>query len=179
MRLTLKIPESPIERQAFRSRSFRRIIFIACALSLFLATIHSINAKNEVHRDRALLDYLKFRRTSNSFGWLPHSQPVDKAQVSFDLPAEKTDDKSNTIDGLMKQLPEVIRIPFEEAVGDIELEGWEDDWFSSATYNFERKFVEPKLDFVYNCECTAEDQRIASNDNRGQRLGRRIQEHQA
>ena len=175
MRLTLKIPESPIERQAFRSRSFRRIIFIACALSLFLATIHSINAKNEVHRDRALIDYLKFRRTSNSFGWLP----VDKAQVSFDSPAVKPDDKSNTIDGLMENLPEVIRIPFEEAVGDIQLEGWEDDWFSSATYNFGRKFAEPKLDFVYNCEFTTENQSIASNDSRGQRLGRRIQEHQA
>lgn len=54
----------------------------------------------------------------------------------------------------MDQLPEVIRIPFEDAVEDVNIEGWEDDWFSSATYNFDRAVNEPKLDFVYNCAST-------------------------
>ncbi|KAJ8128778.1 hypothetical protein O1611_g4858 [Lasiodiplodia mahajangana] len=49
-------------------------------------------------------------------------------------------------------LPDVIRIPFEEAVKDVELEGWEDEWFSSGNYNKDRfgLLAEPKIDFVYN-----------------------------
>jgi hypothetical protein len=52
----------------------------------------------------------------------------------------------------MKQLPEVIRIPFEEAVEDIRLQGWEDDWFSSASFDPREHgtLEEPKIDFVYN-----------------------------
>ncbi|KAI0378705.1 hypothetical protein F5Y04DRAFT_272414 [Hypomontagnella monticulosa] len=48
-------------------------------------------------------------------------------------------------------LPDVIRIPFEEAVQDVALEGWEDEWFSSG--HFDAKYgplAEPKIDFVYN-----------------------------
>jgi hypothetical protein len=54
----------------------------------------------------------------------------------------------------MQKLPEVIRIPFEEGVSDITLEGWEDDWFSTATFNpnVQGFLKEPKIDFVYNCE---------------------------
>ncbi|KAI1123771.1 hypothetical protein F5Y10DRAFT_269778 [Nemania abortiva] len=49
-------------------------------------------------------------------------------------------------------LPDVIRIPFEEAVKDVELEGWEDEWFSSGNYNKDQfgLLAEPKIDFVYN-----------------------------
>lgn len=49
-------------------------------------------------------------------------------------------------------LPDVIRIPFEEAVKDVELAGWEDEWFSSGNYNKDQfgLLAEPKIDFVYN-----------------------------
>lgn len=179
LRLGLNIPQSPIEKQAFRSRSFRRIIFIACALSLFLATIHSINVNNELRRKFAL-DYLDFRRDSNLSGLLLRSRPVDKLQFLFDAPGDKSDDRPNAIDDLMEQLPDIIHIPFEEAVNDVELEGWEDDWFSSATYDYERELAEPKLDFVYNCECTTKTENpcVVANSYRVQRFGRRIQEHQ-
>lgn len=163
MRLSLKIPESPIERQAFRSRTFRRLIFTAGAFSLCLATIHNITAKNEFHQERAILDYLKFRRTSSSFDWMPHSQPVSEAQVSFKAPVERTE--SHNMEDLMKQLPEVIRIPFQEAVSDVELDGWEDEWFSSATYNYDKKLVEPKLDFVYNCKLNIETPQAVTDMN--------------
>jgi hypothetical protein len=153
--LSLNIPESPIEKQAFRSRSFRRIILTACALSLFIATIHSISVKNELRRELAL-DYLKFRRNASPSGWLSSLQSVDKPQVSFDTAEDEgADDVPFSIDELMKQLPEVIRIPLEEAVEDVVLEGWEDEWFSSATYDYDRKIEEPKLDFVYNCKSLA------------------------
>ena len=64
------------------------------------------------------------------------------------------DDKHAEVQALIKQLPEIVRIPFEEAVADIDLEGWEDDWFSSGTFDPVRHgtLQEPKIDFVYNCK---------------------------
>lgn len=49
-------------------------------------------------------------------------------------------------------LPDVIRIPFPDAVRDVELDGWEDEWFSRGRFDVERwgRFETPKLDFVYN-----------------------------
>jgi hypothetical protein len=146
MRLSLNIPESPIEKQAFRSRSFRRIVLAACTLSLFLATIHSIHVKTDLDRQLAR-EYLNFRRSSN-LNPLQHSLPVGKLQI----PLEALGNGPHATDDLMKHLPEVIRIPFEEAVEDVELQGWEDAWFASATFDYSTQFTEPKLDFVYNCE---------------------------
>lgn len=50
------------------------------------------------------------------------------------------------------RLPQVLRIPLSDGVADVELEGWEDDWFSSGTYNAHKhgRLDEPKIDFVYN-----------------------------
>ncbi|KAI0120620.1 hypothetical protein BJ170DRAFT_589031 [Xylariales sp. AK1849] len=49
-------------------------------------------------------------------------------------------------------IPDVVRIPFEDAVQDIKLDGWEDEWFSSAHFDSgkEGPLAEPKIDFVYN-----------------------------
>ncbi|KAI5860616.1 hypothetical protein GGS23DRAFT_606865 [Durotheca rogersii] len=57
-------------------------------------------------------------------------------------------------------LPDVIRIPFEEAVQDVKLEGWEDEWFSTGHYNVEKygPLAEPKIDFVYNWVNGSEDE---------------------
>jgi hypothetical protein len=145
MRLSLNIPESPIEKQAFRSRSFRRLVFAVCSLSFFLATVHSIHVNTVLDKQLAR-EYLKLRRASIPNPGRPSLQ-VEKAQIPLDV----LSDGSHAIDELMKHLPEVIRIPFEEAVEDIELQGWEDDWFASAKFDFSRQLEEPKLDFVYNC----------------------------
>jgi hypothetical protein len=179
LRLSLKIPDSPIEKQAFRSRSFRRIVFSACALSLLLATIRSIHLQNEIHRQFSL-DYLSLYHHGRSSDSNPLTQPAEGIQTPFEMPEDTTDDDSpHAISSLMNQLPEVIHIPFEEAVADVELEGWEDSWFSSATYDFDRGIAEPKLDFVYNCEYTTHCLCTLANACRGQRIGRRIQEYQA
>ena len=63
-------------------------------------------------------------------------------------------DKSDALKTLVKDLPEVVRIPFEDAVKDVELQGWEDDWFSSANFDprVHGTLEEPKIDFVYNCK---------------------------
>ncbi|KAF2273712.1 uncharacterized protein EI97DRAFT_403857 [Westerdykella ornata] len=45
-------------------------------------------------------------------------------------------------------LPDLIHVPFEVAVKDMVLEGWEDEWISKAHY-VGPKLEEPKIDFVY------------------------------
>ncbi|QDS72617.1 hypothetical protein FKW77_001770 [Venturia effusa] len=151
-RLSLKIPDSPLEKQAFRSRSFRRILFSACVLSLLLAILRSMHIQNELHR-KFSFDYL------HNGGLSVASQQIsDDARISTSVLGESTNNISpQGIQNLMDKLPEVIRIPFEDAVEDIDLEGWEDDWFSSATYDFDRSMNEPKLDFVYNWVNGSED----------------------
>ena len=49
-------------------------------------------------------------------------------------------------------LPDIIRIPFEEAVQGMKLDGWEDEWFSSGRFDARNNgpLAEPKIDFIYN-----------------------------
>jgi hypothetical protein len=49
------------------------------------------------------------------------------------------------------EMPDMILVPFEEAVKDVVLEGWEDDWIAAARFTGP-KLQEPKIDFVYNCK---------------------------
>lgn len=151
-RLPLTIPDSPVlEKQAFRSRSFRRVLFSACALSLLLAILRSIHVQNELHR-KFSLDYLSlYHNGADALS----QQRIEDARISEATSEHSTGNTSpQEIKKLMNQLPELIRIPFEDAVEDVNIEGWEDDWFSSATYDFDRSMDEPRLDFVYNCAYT-------------------------
>lgn len=56
-------------------------------------------------------------------------------------------------DSVADTLPDVVHIPFEESTSDVELQGWEDEWFSDGTFNSEKwgKLKEPKIDFIYTC----------------------------
>jgi hypothetical protein len=47
-------------------------------------------------------------------------------------------------------LPDMVVVPFEEAVKGVDLAGWEDHWVSQACY-IGPKLAEPKIDFVYTC----------------------------
>jgi hypothetical protein len=47
-------------------------------------------------------------------------------------------------------LPDMVFIPFEDTVTDIELAGWEDLWISKARY-IGPQLAEPRIDFLYNC----------------------------
>lgn len=49
-----------------------------------------------------------------------------------------------------ENLPEIIHIPFEEAVKDYNLAGWEDEWISKGQFDGGKwTLKEPKIDFVY------------------------------
>ncbi|KAI0834487.1 hypothetical protein F5Y06DRAFT_289777 [Hypoxylon sp. FL0890] len=74
----------------------------------------------------------------------------DTKQTPQPLKEEKT---------LYHVLPDVIRISFEEAVQDMKLDGWEDEWFSSGNFNVDKHgpLAEPKIDFVYNWVNGSED----------------------
>ena len=91
----------------------------------------------------------------DGIGRLSRSQRIENEEYTFQTAGEEPSDRSATVEEQIKQLPDVVRIPFEQAVSDVALEGWEDEWFSSATFDRERygDLHEPKIDFVYNCKC--------------------------
>lgn len=74
---------------------------------------------------------------------------MTQSSVETEVHAPRPVKEENT---LYHVLPDVIRIPFEEATQDIKLDGWEDEWFSSGHFNAEKNgpLAEPKIDFVYN-----------------------------
>jgi hypothetical protein len=59
-------------------------------------------------------------------------------------------DECQTVKEKADNLPDMIHVPFEQAVEDVLLEGWEDEWIAKARYAGP-KLQEPRIDFVYNC----------------------------
>lgn len=71
-------------------------------------------------------------------------------------------------------MPDMIHVPFEEAVGDVKLEGWEDEWIAKGRFTGP-KLAEPKIDFVYNCKLVIGGNiRPWLTNRRGQRFTDRI-----
>ena len=58
------------------------------------------------------------------------------------------------LDDASEYMPDFIHIPFEAAVAEDSLAGWEDEWISRGTYNVRSwgTLEEPKIDFVYLCK---------------------------
>lgn len=56
-------------------------------------------------------------------------------------------------------LPDIIHIPFEDAVADVKLSGWEDLWFSEAQLDIQKYGLlnETKIDFIYTCKTPFQD----------------------
>ena len=78
-------------------------------------------------------------------------------------------------------LPEIIHVPFEAAVAEDTLEGWEDEWVANVNYDVKRwgTFKEPKIDFIYLCKMIKAHVMITSNRTRGERVRNRLQRHYA
>lgn len=146
-----------MEQSTFRSRSFRRVLFASCCAFLFLITLRSINIQQQFQQ-RVAQGYQYLSKDTS--GWLSRPRHVEAVQAAFRHDGSDSQSKSQSsrqplsAEDRIKGLPEVIRIPFEEAVRDVSLKGWEDQWFSSATFDSDLHGLleEPKIDFVYNCE---------------------------
>lgn len=74
---------------------------------------------------------------------------VEEEQKRFGVANE-----GSALDSQADLLPDFVHVPFEEAVKDEKLVGWEDEWISNARFNRKRfgRLSEPKIDFVYLCK---------------------------
>lgn len=92
-------------------------------------------------------------RTGSSFTPLSEQVPVSKFKTTtfdseyYTFPAYT---ECTALQEKADTLPDLLFVPFEQAVEDIEMMGWEDMWVAEARYNGP-KLLEPRIDFVYNC----------------------------
>jgi hypothetical protein len=66
-------------------------------------------------------------------------------------PVEKEPEGHLSLEEKGEALPEILHISFEDAVADMELAGWEDEWIAHASFDVKKwgSLQEPKIDFVY------------------------------
>jgi hypothetical protein len=66
-------------------------------------------------------------------------------------PIEKEPEEHLSFEEKGESLPEILHIPFEDAVADMTLAGWEDEWVADASFDVKHwgQLEEPKIDFVY------------------------------
>ncbi|KAI0452046.1 hypothetical protein F5B21DRAFT_356391 [Xylaria acuta] len=141
-----------MDQRTFHCRRNRRVAFLA---SLILFGWLELWKDWEPIKRAGSRSFLLARNTSWSkvpTQWVRGGGPMMMPNL---IVQDETDMASQTLQQpkpFYDDLPDVIRIPFEEAVKDVELAGWEDEWFSSGNYNKDQfgLLAEPKLDFVYN-----------------------------
>lgn len=99
-------------------------------------------------RQRQLLRDSERSRSENIQTWDTEEEEEDTKGALYEFPPYEAwldlDAKADT-------LPDVMHIPLEEAVQDVNLEGWEDEWFGNATYDAQvwGTMEEPRVDFIY------------------------------
>ncbi|KAI1338183.1 hypothetical protein F5Y15DRAFT_407801 [Xylariaceae sp. FL0016] len=134
-RLYTRAPGSPIDQRAFYTRRTRRV---ACLLILIIA------------------GWLLFSRADSvdlpKTHWVGGAAAVATSQVNNAALKTKPPSINDDQKTLYHVRPDVVRIPFEEAVQDITLDGWEDAWFSTGQFDVGKNglLAEPRIDFVYN-----------------------------
>jgi hypothetical protein len=79
-RISLRIPDSPIEKQTLRSRSFRKIVVSVCIFFLVIASLHSITARPAL-RQEITQDYLKIYQHSSTLNWLSRPRPANEVNT--------------------------------------------------------------------------------------------------
>ena len=153
VRLSLKIKSSSIEQQTFRPRSFRRLLIASCCIFLLLLALHNFELQGRLQQ--RFEDVHINVRGHEGRSWVPPPEHMKYSQYRSKTSSKKiSSDGPAAVTRQIGNLPEVVRIPFAQAVSDVVLHGWEDEWFSAATFNYEKfgPLSEPKIDFVYNCE---------------------------
>lgn len=141
-----------MEQSTLRSRSFRRFFFTSCALFLFAITLHSFNSHPRFQQ--RLTEGYQYISRKDVDTRTSRPRHLEKEQHPLLHDAVQYDDDTQSVEDHIQDLPDVLRIPFEQAVRDVVLHGWEDEWLSSANFDPNKygSLEEPKLDFVYNCK---------------------------
>ncbi|KAI1085358.1 hypothetical protein F5B20DRAFT_132 [Whalleya microplaca] len=159
-RLYTMVPSSPIEQKTFSPRRIRRVLFLVCLVVVTWALIdkkwNPVDLASRNYAGFQLIRPVGFdvrlsRKQSSQWvggGAVMAAQSKEKQRQR---PEHKEDSARKGESSLYHAIPDVIRISFEEAVRDVKLDGWEDDWFSSGHFDAkESPLTEPKIDFVYN-----------------------------
>ncbi|KAK6080881.1 hypothetical protein SCUP234_04979 [Seiridium cupressi] len=178
----IKIPMSPKEHSSIYSRNLtsrpvRKALYGAVAvLVLWLVLTRAWGSvANDAYETYTKLPSLRKGNSGSSSAWVGGGAAVSPDENSENAESQDNVEHPDTLVGsdenlggqgapqhptrppsggrtLLNHAPDVIRISFEEAVQDIVLDGWEDDWFSSATFDASKEgpLAEPKIDFVYN-----------------------------
>ena len=149
--------DDPFEQRPLVSRPVRKAVCLLCLLSggfmLFSRRFETAPLASDTYQSYKV----HLRLPSNPDGSAP-PQWVGGGSVVVPSPGPPDGDlfeyhrhHPETLYG--DTLPDVIRIPFTEAVQDVTLDGWEDTWFSEAHFDAGRwgPLEAPKIDFVYNC----------------------------
>ncbi|KAF2202346.1 hypothetical protein GQ43DRAFT_369365 [Delitschia confertaspora ATCC 74209] len=77
------------------------------------------------------------------------SDPLTAADLSEEKYEFPTFDECESVKDKADTMPDILHVPFEDAVKNVKLQGWEDEWISKAKY-IGPKLEEPRIDFVYN-----------------------------
>lgn len=138
---------SPISRRFSTSKQLWRLLKIllvalACALLYWVLSVSMPASK---------LSYSNFRLDRNEMlgatlsPWIGGGSVLTSPE-GYEKPSTRKTQK------YWSKYPDVVHLAFEEAVNDIELEGWEDEWFSAGKFDVSRfrALHEPTIDFVYN-----------------------------
>ncbi|KAK5168498.1 hypothetical protein LTR04_006625 [Oleoguttula sp. CCFEE 6159] len=80
-----------------------------------------------------------------------HSKMSHKVALHGDSTIFHQYEECAALDEKAEYLPDIVHIPFEDAVAEDVLQGWEDEWIASGEFDVKRwgKLEEPKIDFVY------------------------------
>lgn len=139
---------SPIEHGTFTSRPIRKALLVLCCVSVIWVVLGW--RWEAVEYTRLAPITLKGADTTLSSPWVGGGAavpPKDGSSGARKAPGPQQGDRH-----MFYPTPDVIRIPFEDAVQDVKLDGWEDEWFSSGRFDASKEgpLPEPKIDFVYN-----------------------------
>lgn len=83
-KISLRIPDSPIEKQALRSRSFRRIVVTIGTLVFVIASLHSITTRSAL-RNELSHEYLNLYQHSPNLGWLASARFDDEKSSPLEV----------------------------------------------------------------------------------------------
>jgi hypothetical protein len=150
--LDVKPPMSPMEHGTFTSRPMRKALVMLCCLSVIWVLC---DWRWETVEYTRLTPVAITGSGSDGLSspWVGGGSAMSVAASNYKAPSPETGIKlPKGAKPMFPSVPDVIRIPFEDAVQDTKLDGWEDEWFSSGRFDAgkEGPLAEPKIDFVYN-----------------------------